>query len=189
MSNITVNSMTEIVSSDAEEPSESASSEEETLAIFVALNASLLRYAVSFGLSVHDAEDLIQEVFLALFRHLRLGRSRSNLSGWVFTVTHNLALKRRLRLGTENRLMGDNSASAESYGDTAPNPEAQLLLDERQRRLRAIYNGLPERDQWCLRLRSEGLRYREIAQVVNISLGSVSSSLARSLARLATVDR
>src|SRR5580704_7726287 len=56
---------------------------------------SLLRYAISLGLSTSDGEEIIQEVFLALFRHLQLGRPASNLRGWLFRVAHNLALKRR----------------------------------------------------------------------------------------------
>ena len=55
-----------------------------------------MRYALSFGLPPHDAEEVIQEVFLSLFRHLRMGRSRRNLRGWLFRVAHNLALKRRM---------------------------------------------------------------------------------------------
>ena len=69
--------------------------EQEIVSLFDSLRIRLLRYAISFGLSVHDGEDIVQEVFLALFHHLRQGRSRRNLRGWVFRVTHNLALKRR----------------------------------------------------------------------------------------------
>src|SRR6202789_4339371 len=55
----------------------------------------LLRYVLSFGVPVHDAEEIIQEVFLSLFRHLQLRRSRKNLRGWIFRVAHNLTLKQR----------------------------------------------------------------------------------------------
>jgi RNA polymerase sigma-70 factor (ECF subfamily) len=50
--------------------------------------------------------------------------------------------------------------------------------------LLAVVATLPEADRSCLSLRAEGLRYREIAAVLGISLGSVSISLKRSLARL-----
>jgi len=52
-----------------------------------------------------------------------------------------------------------------------------------------VVQALPSNDQACLRLRAEGLRYREIAEIVGISLGSVSNSLARSLERLERMDR
>ncbi len=54
---------------------------EEVLQLFDRHAAPLLRYAASFGLRADESEDIVQEVFLALFRHLRLGRSRRNLGG------------------------------------------------------------------------------------------------------------
>jgi RNA polymerase sigma-70 factor (ECF subfamily) len=72
--------------------------------------------------------------------------------------------------------------------DPSPNPEEQLLSLHRQRRLLAVVHALPEQDRCCLRLRAEGLRYREIADVLGISLGAVSMSLTRSLARLMCAD-
>ena len=48
----------------------------------------------------------------------------------------------------------------------------------------SIPHALPEQDRQCLFLRSEGLRYREIGTVLGMSLGAVSQSLARSLARI-----
>ena len=48
----------------------------------------------AFGISLADGEEIIQETFLALFDHLRKGSRRDNLRGWIFRLTHNLALKR-----------------------------------------------------------------------------------------------
>jgi RNA polymerase sigma-70 factor (ECF subfamily) len=44
---------------------------------------------------------------------------------------------------------------------------------------------LPEQSRCCLYLRAEGLRYREIAEILDMSLGSVANCLERSLARIA----
>jgi RNA polymerase sigma-70 factor (ECF subfamily) len=52
----------------------------------------------------------------------------------------------------------------------------------------AVARALPEQDQCCLTLRAEGLRYREIARVLGISVGSVANSLARALGRLSRAD-
>jgi RNA polymerase sigma-70 factor (ECF subfamily) len=69
--------------------------------------------------------------------------------------------------------------------DTKPSPEDEVASDQSRRRVLAAVNGLPEQDRRCLILRAEGLRYREIAQVLDISLGAVALSLERSLTRLA----
>jgi RNA polymerase sigma-70 factor, ECF subfamily len=160
----------------------------EVIALFDQFNPALLRYVLSLGLAVHDAEEVTQEVFLALFRHLQLGKSRHNLRGWIFRVAHNLALKQRQAAQRSRDRVADGDTAAETQRDLSPNPEEQVLLAQRQSRLIAVLNDLPEQDRACLRLRAEGLRYREIARVLGISLGSVSNSLTRSVARLITAD-
>jgi RNA polymerase sigma-70 factor (ECF subfamily) len=160
----------------------------EVMNLFEQFRNPLLRYALSFGIPVHDAEEIVQEVFLSLFRHLQLRRSRKNLRGWIFRVAHNLALKRR----HANQKINDKTATgwtaAENQSDPSPNPEELLSSAQRQRRLLAVVWALPEADQSCLQLRAEGFRYREIAAVLGISLGAVSISLTRSLARLIRAD-
>ncbi len=158
----------------------------EVIQLFDELRSQLLRYLLGFGLQAPDGEEVIQEVFLALFQHLRRGRSRHNLRGWIFRVAHNLGLKRRLARTRETALPSGDALAA-TWPDPAENPEEQLLSDQRHQRLQAILRALPEQDQWCLSLRAEGLRYREIAEVLDMSLASVSASLARSLARLSRV--
>jgi len=161
--------------------------EREVMELFDEFRNPLLRYSLSLGLSIHDAEEVIQEVFLALFRHLHLERSRKNLRGWLFRVTHNLVLKQRIANQTSVRRTADASA-AEEHPDPAPGPEEQIWAAQRRDRLQAVVQALPQNDQHCLRLRAEGLRYREIATVLGMSLGAVSISLTRSLARLLRAD-
>jgi RNA polymerase sigma-70 factor (ECF subfamily) len=162
--------------------------QEEVICLFDELRDRLLRYAISFGLSGEDGEEIVQEAFLALFQHLQQDRCRRNLRGWLFRVTHNLALK-RLSGNERRRDTADlGTSGSEAHSDLAPSPEEQLAFSQRQRRLLAVLRALPAQDQRCLSLRAEGLRHREIAEVVGMSLGSVSASLARSLARLGRAD-
>lgn len=156
----------------------------EVIRLFDELRDPALRYVLSFGLTIHDGEEVTQEVFLALLRHLQMGKPRGNLRGWVFRVAHNLALKRR-QLNQRSLEASEPSRSpVESQLDPAWNPEERVSASQKQRRLLSIFRTLPEKDQSCLRLRAEGLRYREIAVVLDMSLGAVSNSLARSLARM-----
>jgi RNA polymerase sigma-70 factor (ECF subfamily) len=161
--------------------------EREVMDIFEQFRDPLLRYALSFGIPVHDAEEVTQEVFLCLFRHLQLRRSRKNLRGWIFRVAHNLALK-QLYANQQSYKTTSDRQIAEEHADPSPDPEEQLSLAQRRHRLLAVVKALPEADQGCLRLRAEGLRYREIGAVLGMSLGAVSISLTRSLARLIRAD-
>ncbi|MCZ2151796.1 MAG: sigma-70 family RNA polymerase sigma factor [Bryobacterales bacterium] len=151
--------------------------------LFDELRAPLLRYLMSLGLTVPDGEDIVQEVFLALFRHLRREKPRDNLRAWIFRVGHNLALKRRRQNGRSPGTLNGVPVEALS-ADLALNPEEHAERNRRQARLRAVVQALPDRDRCCLYLRAEGLRYREIAEALEMSLGAVSISLTRSLARL-----
>jgi RNA polymerase sigma-70 factor, ECF subfamily len=150
----------------------------EVVACFDELRGPLFRYLLSLGLPEHDCEEIVQEAFLALFRHLQRGRPRHNLRGWLFRVAHNLGLRKRQRTRATEEIV-------DSAVDPAPNPEAQFAAHQTQQRLMAVLEALPEQDRRCISLRAEGLRYREIAQVLEISLGSVSVALTRSLARIA----
>ncbi len=159
---------------------------EEVVGLFDQLRARLLRYMLSLGLPVEDGEEIIQEVFLSLIHHLQRGKSRSNLRGWVFRVAHNLALKRRNQARASRQNLSEATAASEGlFTDPDPNPEDQVVSGQKRERLAAVLSALPEQDRRCLVLRAEGLRYREIAEVLDISLGAVSLSLGRSLARLA----
>jgi RNA polymerase sigma-70 factor (ECF subfamily) len=160
--------------------------EEEVVGLFDQLQDRLLRYLLSLGLPAAEGEEIVQETFLALFQHLQRGKPRHNLRGWVFQVAHNLALKQR-KATQRNRqsLLDPGWTSAERALD----PEEQLATNQRQLRLAGVLQALPEQDRRCLSLRAEGLTYREIAQVLEMSLGSVSLSLGRSLARFARADQ
>ena len=114
-----------------------------------------------------------------------MANPKSNLRGWLFRVAHNLSLRRR----NQNQRWHDPLDEKEQHLHTASaNPEEHALASQRQSRLWSVVNALAEQDRQCLTLRAEGLRYREIARVTGMSLGSVSISLTRSLARLMRAD-
>ena len=147
--------------------------ESEVIRLFDGHRTRLLRYVLSIGLPVHDAEEIVQEVFLALFRHLQLGRPRKACQAGQSRPDHAEL----------------DEAVAAGHCDPAPSPEQQLAFSQRQQLLLAAFRLLPLRDQYCLHLRAEGLRYREIAEVLEMSLGAVSISLTRSISRLERADR
>src|SRR5580658_11117878 len=99
--------------------------EADVVALFDELRDPLLRYLSGFGLALPDGEEVLQEVFLALFQHLDRGKSRDNLRGWLFRVAHNLALKRRYR--TRRELEARAVAGAEDLAiDPQPSPEDRM---------------------------------------------------------------
>jgi RNA polymerase sigma-70 factor (ECF subfamily) len=156
--------------------------------LFAECGWPLRRYVGSFGIGVPDTEDVVQDVFLSLFRHVQQGKSRHNLRGWLFTVAHNLALKHRARIARRRGLTGGDTLTAGEPLDPATNPEQHLAEVQRQARLRRVLRALPEQDRRCICLRAEGFRYREIAELTGLSLGAVAKSLARSMTRMGNAD-
>ena len=122
----------------------SASVQNEVLRLFDECAPGLRRYVGSFGLAVEVTEDVVQEVFLQLFRHLQLGRSRANLRGWIFQVGHNLALKQRAKATRRHEGKAPGTSRSPIFLiDPAANPEQQLVDDRRGRRLRSVLLAFP----------------------------------------------
>ena len=59
------------------------------------LREPLLRYLVCLGLSNDEAQDVVQDTFLSLHRHLSSGGPQDNIRGWLFRVAHNQARNRQ----------------------------------------------------------------------------------------------
>ena len=120
-----------------------------------------------------EAEDVVQETFLKLLRHLRAGGDRSNLRSWLFTVAAN---------GCRDRSRG-------RWRWLPWREEGDLRAVEPQERVRAMgaaqaaMRALAPRDRLLLSLRAQGLSYREIAAAAGIREGSVGRLLARALDR------
>jgi RNA polymerase sigma-70 factor (ECF subfamily) len=159
--------------------------EEHVSQLYISLRLPLFRYLLCFNLSPDDAEEMIQETFLVLHRRLHAGKRPDNLRGWVYRVAHNLALN----LGKSRRYLRDASpedwaAIAESVSDPAPNREQVLLERERMLRLHQVMSTLPEQQRHCLYLRVEGFRYREIAQILGVTVAAVSGALRLAMEKL-----
>ena len=155
----------------------------ETGRLFTAHHKPVIRYLLSFGLVPQDCDEVIQETFASLLLHIRAGKPRQNLPGWIFRVAHNLGLKLRIR-NQKGNAARVSAEVAELQADSRPNIEDVLIGEVRAKRVRAVVAALSEQERQCLFLRAEGLRYREIADALGLSLGSVSTALARSLDKL-----
>jgi RNA polymerase sigma-70 factor (ECF subfamily) len=156
----------------------------DTLRLFDECESGLRRYLRACGLTPDAADDIIQETFLGLFKHLCLGRPRDNLQGWVYRVSYRLASKHRYRVSRRSWAEDPFEAHADTMVDPGQDPERALFDRERQRRLRSVVHALPPRARDCLLLRAEGLRYREIARILQLSLGGVAKALALAVTRL-----
>jgi RNA polymerase sigma-70 factor, ECF subfamily len=154
----------------------------EVSSLYRDLRKPLLRYLVCLGLSVDEAQDTIQDAFLSLHRHLAAAGSRENIRSWVFRVAHNRA---RNCQGSYHRRFGE---SLDGEIDATPDPttpERVMLEKEKFRRLGEAIGELTEAERESLLLRAEGLRYREIGEVLGISTSTVGETVNRAIRKLA----
>jgi RNA polymerase sigma-70 factor (ECF subfamily) len=129
-----------------------------------------------------QAQEVTQEVYLRLYQTMRKGDEILNMRAWLFRVAHNLGLKVRSR---ERAFHSVNPDWDRFTGQVVESPERTMLDREKMQRVQAALDTLSPQQRNCLYLRSEGLRYREIAEVMGISMSSVNEFLRRAISRLA----
>jgi len=138
----------------------------------------LIRYAARLTGNVETARDVVQETFLRLCEAKR-DKVEDHLAAWLYTVARNHALNVRKK---EARMHGIPQEKAEARPDSAAGPGAAVLQGEAHRRVNDALGGLPEKQQEACRLKfQDELTYREIAQVMGVSLGTVSGLITTAL--------
>nr|WP_295948614.1 sigma-70 family RNA polymerase sigma factor [uncultured Agathobaculum sp.] len=133
--------------------------------------------------SPEDAEDITQEVFLRAWRSIEEFRGDSGFSTWLFRITMNLcvdhARHKHAQPQTQPLVMGEEE-SERPLPDTAPTPEEHLDNSELGRELAAALDEVSEDHRRIVLLRDvSGMSYTEIAEVLEISEGTVKSRLSR----------
>jgi len=144
-------------------------------ALFEEHGAAVYRFATVLLKRREDAEDVVQETFLKLLRHLTDDGDTSNLRGWLFTVAAHAARDRQ-----RHSMRWMPWAAARE-----PSVPAPQLADEdgRLEAARATMMRLSPRDRLLLGLRAQNLSYREIAAAAGIRPASVGRLLARAIDR------
>jgi len=142
----------------------------------------IYRYILTLRLPAANAQELVQEAFLRLFQAIESGTSIGNPRAWLFRVAHNLAVDERNR----QALAVEQADSTYLTALDLDTPELVVIGKERTRQLADAIAGLSKQQRACLHLRAEGLRYREIAAVLEISTPTVGEFLQRAMKRMRT---
>jgi RNA polymerase sigma-70 factor (ECF subfamily) len=141
------------------------------------------------------AEDLVQEVFIRVHRHLHRFDQTKKFSTWIYTIASNLA-KNELRNRSRNPLVLFQAMKKSWEADHRPlqfeDPHHRPDDLYRQRHLRELVEWaitqLPEHHREVFVLRElEGRAYEDIAEIANCNLGTVKSRLNRARNRFAQV--
>ena len=171
-------------------------------ALYLAYRAPLWRFAYSYVRSREIAEELVQEVFLAMWRARSDATMRVSLRAWLYAAVRNNALNHLRHERVVTRLSERTARSADSRGAAdiglhagvvamgAPAPDAQLTVEahELDDAIARAVSGLPERRRLAMTLRwKHDLTPAEIARVLNTTPESVRVLLTRARTELAVL--
>jgi len=147
--------------------------------------AKVLRVLGFLGVPVQDREDVGQEVFVRVFRHLGGYRPRQAFGAWLYRVTVNAAHDYRTRHGRKAAGETDWQEELESAPDSRPGPMESVRRQELRRALEGAMQTLTERERSVFVLKElEGLETAEVARSLGISAITVRRHLFRARRRL-----
>ena len=139
-----------------------------------------------------DRSDLAQEVWIRVYRNIKGLQEPAKFKSWLSRITTNLfydELRKRKRvippLSLDAPLALDDGTMDWEIASNTPGPEEKLTTQEFYDHLRDAIAQLPEGFRVTIILREiEGLSYEEIAEITQVSLGTVKSRIARARQRL-----
>ena len=154
--------------------------------LFEQLHVPIFRYVMCKTRNSCMAEDITQESFLRLYRDLRDERPVESPKAWLFAVAHNLAVD-SMRGESQFKTLDENAwEQLEDSRSPAQNDAEKTVLErERREMLREAIMNLTPLQRECLHLRAEGLRLREIAGLLRISISTVADATRRASVKLA----
>lgn len=137
--------------------------------------AALARVAASYVGDKARAEDLLQEICLAIWLALPRFRGESSLRTFVFRIAHN----RGLAAVARRKPTAEPIENVRALADTAPTPEHAAQGRQERERLAAAVRRLPLPQRQVMTLALEGLPQRQIGEVLGLSEGNVAVRLTR----------
>ena len=150
------------------------------------------RRLYNFGFKVcqdaQDAEDLVQETFLNVFKYLKDFRYETKFKNWLYKIASSVCIKKRRKskfapereLSLDEFLPEDPAQAPKEFPDWATVPLDQLLNEELSSTIRKAILSLPEKYRIVVLLRDmEGFSTDETAQILNVSAANVKVRLHR----------
>jgi RNA polymerase sigma-70 factor (ECF subfamily) len=144
--------------------------------------AAIRRLAASYEREAARSQDLVQDIWLAVWRALPTFRGDCSERTFVFRIAHNRGAShiQHWTLRRTETLEDDAPVT-----DAGPDPEQAVSEREQRQRLLAAVRRLPLGRRQAVALMLEGLSYREIADVLGVSENSVAVRITRARADLA----
>ncbi len=135
----------------------------------------LRRYACALTGNSTDGDDLVQEALTRALDRLHLWQPGSNMRAWIFSILHNIFVNDMTRANRRPDVVTLDDSHEDLHRVTAQQ-DARHQLRDMQRALRLLPD---EQRQVVLLVGMEGARYKEVAEILDIPIGTVMSRLNR----------
>jgi RNA polymerase sigma-70 factor (family 1) len=144
----------------------------------------LVKFAYSITHRLHVAEDIVSELFLRFLKNKTTFIGILNVESYLFQSVKNDAIKYLQR----NRLKTGQDVFTELHDDE--NPLQIMIFYELDEILNKAVNDFPEkRKQIFIMVKNDGLKYKEVAEKLNISIKTVENQMSHALASLRIIVR
>jgi RNA polymerase sigma-70 factor (ECF subfamily) len=151
--------------------------------LFLMLHGRLKQFAYSILKSGEEAEELVSDIFIRIWQKREQLTAIESPLLYFYTTAKNLAFN---RLNKQKRQV---NTSADDWwvqlNSIYFNPEQLMMTEEMMRQIRTAINDLPPRCRLIFKLiKEDGLKYREVAELLQLSVKTIEAQMAIALRRL-----
>jgi RNA polymerase sigma-70 factor (family 1) len=144
----------------------------------------LLQFALSIVKTRESAEEIVEDVFVRIWQQRDKITAIQNLRVYLYTATKNSSLNYLSRQAKASITEPFDHIHV-GLGESSLTPEQILITAEIQQKIRAAVEALPPRCKMIFKLvRKDGLRYKEIAEILNISVNTIDVQMAIAVKRI-----
>lgn len=153
-------------------------------ALFIKLHKSLCQFAYGILKSQQDAQDVVSDVFITIWEKRNQLTDITSPLAYCYTAVKNRSLNILKQQKRQKEL--DNSEWLVPQNSVYFNPENLMMTEEIIQQIRLAIQNLPSRCRLIFKLtKDDGLKYREVAELLNISVKTVEAQMAIAMRRLA----
>jgi len=141
---------------------------------------TIYRMVSKFSVNRHEAEDIVQEVFVKLYLHYESGGEVQYPKTWLYKVASNICIN---TVGRRKQTLQIEAVN-ESEAGVSERFDIKMEEIEHSKIIMKALSTLKAHEKLMVILYSEGLSYKEIADISGVRFSSVSKSLSRALEKL-----
>ncbi|WP_276503865.1 RNA polymerase sigma-70 factor [Terrimonas pollutisoli] len=154
--------------------------------LYLHFGKKLIHFATSLVRSKEIAEELVEDVFVKLWANRRHITEIENITVYIYIATKNKALN-SLSQKAKELILAPFDFLDSSVNDFASDPYELMITSEMMDRMHQAVDALPPRCKMIFKLiREDGLKYKEVAEILNISVNTIDVQMAIAVKKICT---